>query len=221
LPDDVLGSRSIVVPLVRFGDPRRAKANPMDPADWPKDRRRLIDDLWALGLAHLPELSHYDRLAAELAELSGRNLDPWRPILAVAAWLENNHGVADLYTRMERLSRDYQAERGEIEETDKTRVLFRALLRLSVAWGAGRPSTVQPKAVAEVMNTIAAEEDLAEPDKPFATARKVGWLLRRQRFCRADARSNRGKLWELTREEIRTAANAYGIETEDTEEVQV
>ena len=214
LPDEVLGSRSIVVPLVRSGDPRRAKANPMDPHDWPTDRRRLIDDLWALGLTHLPAIPKYDRLAAELASLSGRNLDPWRPILAVAAWLTDQHGMAGLYDRMERLSRDYQIERGDIEETDKTRVLLRALLRLCDGWDDTERHTIQPKTIAETMNAIATEEDLAEPDKSFTTARKVGWLLKRQRFHRADAHNNRGKLWELTRAEIVTAAKGYGVEAE-------
>src|SRR5262245_33925433 len=60
LPDDVLGSRTVTVPLVRSGDARRAKANPLDPATWPCERRRLVDDLWALGLANLPALPDFD-----------------------------------------------------------------------------------------------------------------------------------------------------------------
>lgn len=212
LPDEVLGSRSIVVPLVRSGDPRRAKANPMDPADWPTDRRRLIDDLWAVGLAHLPEMPKHDRLAADNAHLSGRNLDPWRPILAVAAWLEARHRVERLYDRMEKLSRDYQRERGEIEETDKTRVLFRALLQLSHGWPDNESRTVQPKAVADAVNEIAKAEDLSESDTPFTTPRKVGWQLKRQRFQKSTDRSERGKLWQMTRDEIVRAAEAYGVE---------
>jgi hypothetical protein len=214
LPDPVLGSRSIVLPLVRSGDPWRAKANPMNPADWPTDRRRLIDDLWALGLTHLPEIPKWDRLGAELANLSGRNLDPWRPMFAVAAWLQDRHGLEGLYERMEKLSMKYQAERGEIEETDRMRVLFRALLALSAGWGDRLPHEIQPKDVAEAMNKIAKEEDLAEGDVPFTTARKTGWLLKRQRFRRPDQRNQQGKSWELTRDEIVTSAKAYGIEPE-------
>ncbi len=215
LPDEVLSSRSIVVPLVRSGDPRRAKANPLDPAEWPTDRHRLIDDLWALGLANLPQIPKYDRLAAEHAELCGRNLDPWRPILAVAAWLEDKRHVKGLYERMERLSRDYQRERGEIEETDKMRVLFRALLRLSAGWRDDERQSVQPKAIAEGMNAIANEEDLVESGKEFTTARRVGWLLKRQRFRRGQERNERGKVWEMSREEIVQAARAYGINTDE------
>lgn len=214
LPDDVLGSRSIITPLVRSGDPRRAKANPMDPVDWPTERRRLVDDLWAVGLAHLAEIPKYDRLAAEHAKLCGRQLDPWRGILARAFWLEDRHGVKGLYERMEKLSQDYQAERGDIEETDRTRVLFRALLRLSKEWTNEECRTIQPKTVSDAMNDIARDEDLADPDKPFTTPRKVGWLLKRHRFKKSAERSEKGKLWEMTREEIVKAASAYGVEPE-------
>jgi hypothetical protein len=214
LPDPVLGSRSIVVPLVRSGDPHRAKANPQDPADWPTDHRRLIDDLWAMGLVHLPEIPEYDRVAAANATLSGRNLDPWRPILAVAGWLEEKHGIEGLYDRMEQLSQDYQTERGEIEESDTTRVLFRALLRLSADWKGSKAEAIQTKAISEAMNAIANEEDLGEPDKPFITPRRVGWLMKRHRFRRPSGRSNRGKAWQIKREEILTVAKSYGVEPE-------
>jgi hypothetical protein len=212
LPDEVLGSRSIVVPLVRSADPRRAKANPLDPQDWPTDRRRVVDDLWALGLAHLPELPEHDRQAAAAAELSGRNLDPWRPILAVAHWLQHRHGGGDLFSRLEALSRRYQqVERSETEAEDRTRVLFRALLAISQNAGPDEQVRIRPGDVAQAMNDIARDEDLADPDKPFTTARRVGWLLRRLRFERGE-RNNRAKEWTATRQEIEAAAAAYGVD---------
>src|SRR5437879_9488720 len=50
LPDDVLASRTITVPLVRSADAEKANADPMDFAVWPYARRALVDDLWAVGL---------------------------------------------------------------------------------------------------------------------------------------------------------------------------
>ncbi len=52
--DAVLGSRTIPIRLVRTAS---AKANrePGDLEQWPQDRRRLVDDLWALALLHLAE----------------------------------------------------------------------------------------------------------------------------------------------------------------------
>jgi hypothetical protein len=211
LPDEVLGSRSIIVPLIRSGDPRRAKANCHDLEAWPCDRRRLIDDLWALGLAHLAELPSHDREAAEKAEMAGRNLDPWRSILGVAHWLQTQHNAAGLFDRMLTLATDYQSqERAEYEDSDRVRVLFRALLKLAEAKEQSETVEIQPRTVAELMLEIAKAEDLAEPDKPFTSARKVGYLLKRQRFRRGD-RSARGKTWEATRKEIEDACRAYSI----------
>jgi hypothetical protein len=211
LPDEVLGSRSIVVPLVRSGDPDRTKADCMNPEDWPCDRGRLTDDLWALGLANLPELPRHDREAAENAELSGRNLDPWRPILAVAHWLQQRHGVEGLFGRMEELSTSYQSERGEVEAEDRVRVLFRALLQLSQTEAADAVVKIRPSEVAEKMNAIARLENLTDEEKSFTTSRRVGWLLKRQRFRKAES-DERGKQWEMTRGEIEAAAKAYGVE---------
>jgi hypothetical protein len=84
LPDAVLASRSIVVPLIRTPDAYRANADPLDYAAWPHDRDKLKDDLWALALANLPEIPSYVAQVNRVSTLQGRNLEPWRPILAVA-----------------------------------------------------------------------------------------------------------------------------------------
>jgi hypothetical protein len=211
LPDEVLGSRSVIIPLIRSGDPLRVKADVQDSDAWPCDRRRLVDDLWALGLEHLPQLPHFDRLAAELTKLAGRALDPWRPVLAVAAWLQDRHGIAKLYDRIEALAVRYQEEeREDYEAADSTRVLLRALLLLTEGHEPARMITFRPRDVAEKMKAIALTEDLTEGDRPFTTARRVGWLLKRQRFRRGGADKD-GKLWQTTRSEIEMACAAYAI----------
>jgi hypothetical protein len=211
LPDQVLGSRCIIVPLVRSGDDKRSKATPKDPTSWPCDRRRLVDDLWALGLANLRDLPAYERAAAEMARLSGRNLEPWRNVLAVAHWLEARHGVTGLFGRMEGLSVAYQAERGDYEDNSSTRVLFRALLDLTCGQAPGEPVELKPGDIAKRMNEIADTEDLAEPDKPFTNARKVGWLLKRQRFRKGE-RTDQRRTWKLDRGTVESAAQAHGVE---------
>jgi len=207
LPDPTLGSRCIIVPLVRSGDSSRAKSTPMDPTCWPCDRRQLIDDLWALGLTNLPALVAHDRQAASRAELMGRSLEPWRAILSVSHWLERE-GIADLFQRMANLSVAYQQERGDYEENDQARVLFRALLGLTCGKDV---IELAPGAIAKRMNAIAEAEDLAEPEKPFTSAKRVGWLMKRQRFERAH-RGERCRPWRLIRSEVETAAQAYGVQ---------
>ncbi len=209
-PDEVLGSRSIVVPLVRSGDPRRAKANPMDPADWPTDRRRLIDDLWRWGWLTCQNYRASTGSPPNSPLCPAATSTRARPILAVAAWLTDRHGAEGLFDRMEKLSRDYQQERGDYEAADVTRVLLRALLTVTEGYAPGETVSFRPLDVADKMKAIALAEDLAEPDKPFTTARRVGWLLKRQRFRRGEPDQD-GKRWQTTRREIEAACAAYGI----------
>jgi hypothetical protein len=72
LPDTVLASRAIVVPLIRPPDPYRANADPLDYAAWPEDRDKLKDDLWALALANLPEMPAYVSQVNNVSQGSGR-----------------------------------------------------------------------------------------------------------------------------------------------------
>jgi hypothetical protein len=210
LPDEVLGSRTITIPLVRSGDPKRAKANPMDHATWPCDRRQLVDDLWAVGLTHLPELGQYDAKAAARVSLSGRDLEPWRALLAVALWLQDRHGVKGLFRRIEGLMRRYQRERGDFEATHATRLLFRALLDMAAAAPKGATEiTFTPSQLAELMNNLASEEELGEEEAWPISPWKVGWLLKQQRFRRT--RKARARLWKVGRKEVVSLAKAYGV----------
>ncbi len=63
------------------------------------------------------------------AELSGRILEPWRPILSVAKWLEDQ-GVEGLYSRMHNLAISYQTEKKEIVREDFASVIIEALHNL-------------------------------------------------------------------------------------------
>jgi hypothetical protein len=61
------------------------------------------------------------------------------------------------------------------------------------------------------MNQIAEEEDLVEGEEKFTSPKKVGWLLRRLRFRRPEARNDRAKQWRVTSAEIDALANTYGM----------
>jgi len=126
LPDPILNSRAIVVPLVRTSDRAHANSSPLDFETWPCNRRELIDDLWALALSFLPEMPRYDRLVRERAELSGRCLEPWRSLLAVALFLQGK-GLEGIFERMNRLSVEYQKERTELGGGDLTELVIRGL----------------------------------------------------------------------------------------------
>ena len=98
----------------------------LDYSAWPHEHQALIDDLWALALFNLPMLPEYDTWAGNHARLAGRALQPWRAILAIAAWLDQN-GIPDLWRRMEGLSMSYQDERPDLEMPDLTSLVIRSI----------------------------------------------------------------------------------------------
>jgi hypothetical protein len=215
LPDAVLGSRAIVIPLVRSAVQRTANADPCDPDAWPCDRRRLIDDLWAVGLTSLPRLRVHDVRAAAQARLSGRNLEPWRAILAVALWLQEEHGVAGLYGRLEALSVAYQSERADLEADNLTRLAILALRAMSAVYP-GDVFTFKTAELAERVNALAEERELvpAEGEK-FTNTKRLGKLLSRLRLTKARDANKKG--WTATRGEVRTLAVSYGLASVATE----
>jgi hypothetical protein len=147
LPDNVLASRSIVIPLVRTADRDRANADPLDHETWPHDRRQLVDDLWALALSCLPELRQYEKTVSEKARLVGRDLEPWRALLAIALWLDARDAtgtlrrppdpsrrstpempsITGLWDRLHTLSCRYQQERQDLEADNITVLVVKAL----------------------------------------------------------------------------------------------
>jgi hypothetical protein len=209
LPDEVLASRTITTPLLRSVDRDKANADPMDHSLWPFDRRRLVDDLWALGLTGLREVQEHEAAAVSAAKLAGRDLQPWRAILAVAHWLQDRHGVTGLFDRMSKLSVDYQQERGEMEENDPVRIAIKGLYKLL---GSAEDVILAPKSLAIAMHEIAVDDGLAEPevDKKFISAQRVGWLLKRLRVRKAE-RTEKTKQWQITRAELDALARAYGM----------
>lgn len=211
LPDAVLGSRTITVPLLRSTDPARAKAEPVDYSAWPTDRRRLIDDLWAIGLLGLPGLPPFDAEAASRARLSGRDLEPWRAILGVALWLQEVHGVSGLFDRMEGLSVSYQEDRSDLEASDPTRLAIVALQAMCRdAESDGSAMIFDTTTLTDRINALAVEEEVATDGEPLVNTRRVGRLLERLRFQKAE-RTARRKRWKTTAAEVEALARSYGI----------
>jgi len=214
LPDPVLASRTIVLPLIRTGDRGRANADPADFALWPHDRRQLIDDLWALGLSRLAELRRYEALVNERATLTGRNLEPWRAVLAVALWLQDG-GVAGLFDRLQALSIAYQAERSQLEAEDLTAIVVRALGRYAA--GAIEAAGWQDENAAFSFSTSAVteaamaiiEEMEPENDAGSISARRVGRVLSKMRLERQ--RSAQRKGYRMTVGELLGWLRAYGL----------
>jgi hypothetical protein len=209
LPDDVLASRTITIPLVRSADHNRMNRDPTDYETWPHNRRELIDDLWALALADLATVHKYDAEAAHQAPLSGRPLEPWRAILAVALWLQQAHSVDGLHDRMTALAQAYQRERHDLEAEDPTRLLILALQAMAVD-EAHDIVTFSASELTANINEIAMKEELTDENQAFTTPRRVGHLLKRLRLGIAQ-RSAHKRTWKVRKAEITHIARTYSL----------
>jgi hypothetical protein len=220
LPDEVLASRTIVIPLIRSSNPQWANANPSDYSLWPHDKQKLVDDLWVLGLSHLAEVHQYERKVSKFARLSGRDLDTWLAVLAVAMWLEEK-GVKDLFARLDKVSQKYQKERQHLESDSMTALVVRALYQCigrdigdtydaSTGESAWFLSTAQ---ITGAIKRIAAHTE-ANIDVGTITNVSVGLELGRMRFEQKRTSNTRGWLiswdelehWAIT-QNLRTASN--------------
>jgi hypothetical protein len=230
LPDEVLMSRTITIPLLRSTDEERANRDPLDHEAWPHDRRQLVDELWALGLAHLPNLRKYEKAAIQKAQLNGRNLEPWRAILAVAAWLDAQDSAGDLQRvdddqeetaerhglldRLERLSVAYQTERSDLEAHDPVRLMIKALGQMCSRCQ-DAVLEFDTSTLAKEMNQLAVDEEIVSNNEEVTNAKRLGWLIKRLRFERT-TRTEKRKRWKVTRDQLNAFARAYGMDTRTT-----
>ena len=222
LPDNVLASRSIVIPLIRTPDRYRANADPLDYDAWPHDRRDLVDDLWALALAHLPELAKHDKDVSNKASLTGRNLEPWRAILAVASWL-SEQGVGGLWERMDKLSVSYQSERTDLEYGDFASLVIRALCA-NCANIANRANYMENELFFDVtaadvsleaISIAENDESSVKPDK--ITAQRVGMSFRKMRLEKPPRSGGKGRRkWKVTIGDLERWTSTYGLTLPDT-----
>ena len=191
LPDPVLASRAIVVPLVRTTDRARANA----------------------------ELPAFDARAAAQARLAGRALQPWRAVLAVALWLEA-HGQTGLHARLEQLALSYQSERTELESDDLTTLVVKGLLALYTQ-AAQRSLTPGPLdsfyvRLAELAPLVEALSSLSEQPAGRITAQRLGFILGKLRVSRSPRHSaGQGRLWLIKRDDLKRWALSYGLSVPD------
>ncbi len=167
IPDPVLASRTIIVPLIRTADKYKGDADALDYSLWPHPLAGLVDDLWALALTHMKELSHYEATVPAESILTGRSLEPWRALLSVAQWL-TDRGAEGLFDRLGKVSRYYQTERDDFEAEDITRLTVRALI-LCLEKDEGRKlnfrGEYRGRFLTENPVTLLGDSDVAEPAK--------------------------------------------------------
>lgn len=205
-PDATLASRCIQVPMCRAS---HEMPDPMDEAQWPIPRRQLIDDLWALSVSALMQVR---RRASELpqhTQMIGRTLDPWRGVLAVARWLEQDCGVVGLFGRLTQLAKSYQQEREEFEADDPVRLAIRCLGELLEDYNGPLPMVFNTSELTERMNKLGKELEAVEEGREIKASR-VGRLLGKLRFKRPPNLPGKRR-WSITPAFYDALALAHGV----------
>jgi hypothetical protein len=212
LPDPVLASRTIIVPLIRTPDRGRANADPLDDEFWPHSRRQLTDDLCALSLANLSLMPRYDQYVGRRASLIGRYLEPWRATLAVAAWLDEND-VGGLWKRMNQLSQNYQAERQEFESGDLSSLVIQALCKcfqveahaicaVNAVSDEATYKFITTKDITATVRELALDFE-ANIDIERINEKRIGRILSKLRFSKNRPDGNKGRGWCVTISELK------------------
>jgi hypothetical protein len=219
LPDHVLASRTIIVPLIRTANREKANADPLDYRLWPLPRAQLVNDLWALALSHCAMMPTHDAHVADTATLLGRNLEPWRAVLAVAEWL-TSCGVDGLSERMEALAHAYQKERPDLEPPDLTAWVIRALCQQ--ASSASSASTngeciweFSSKVIRQELVVLLQDEENGI-DAQSTTVARVGRVLGKLRLPQKPRTGPKDpRIWVLKQEELRRCLVSYGMPLPD------
>ena len=251
LPDPILASRTIVVPLIRTPDRYRANADPQDVALWPHERRKLVDDLWLLALAHLPELGRWEATVNAESELTGRNLEPWRALLAVAGWLSRDtkyerrdtseepaelvSRISTLVSRMMALSVAYQQERPNVEAADMTALVIRALgfllgkmIRdggdngdIAVDGDVYRRPHFIPTQIVTAVTQKLMEINEIDINPDYVTSRRIGHTLKKMRLVKSRQGHTGKNGWLVSLGELGRWAAGYGLELNQITELNI
>jgi len=228
LPDGALSSRTIIVPLVRSTDRDKSTRMVMDVTSWPHSRADLIDDLWATAVTHLKSVKVADSQVASRTELRGRQLEPWRAILAVAIWMDDV--LPGVFNRLETLARSYQKEAQELDRESFTKLVIQALdaylictpdlfacdvSDVSDVVSRMAVRIVKTSELNELCKTINRQDEYGiEEDK--ITERRTGFVLRRLRFTKHREGGTGKRGWEVPLASVNKLKLAFGLHTPET-----
>jgi len=183
-PYGALETRSLVIPLVRSADKKRANCDPIKTEKWPCNWRQLQDDLWATALMLLPEAVQVWNELDQESDVFGRSFEVWRAPLAVARLFER-HGVQGLEETIRKVMTDASEEKLDNSSDYATKVVE---ILATLTFGLSDVSdvsddsdvcrevevkTVSAKQVSDKIQELTTEED----DLEWATPKRIGWIF--------------------------------------------
>jgi len=205
-PDETLGSRTISIPLIATTDRAKSQLWPARQEHWPHELRSMIEDLWLCAVVHLNRVSECDAKASDLSKLHARGHDIWRMPLAIAYWLQHDHGVAGVFDRVTAISMAYQKQVQDIQGVHLIGLVLTTLFNLAFRSGK-RETPITTAELLELVQQEASASDQESEDVKSLTVTRLGQLVGRLGFTKGRSHG-RKRSWTVTVEQVKTIAAA-------------
>lgn len=198
--EDVLESRCIRITMLRTTGPKGNRAVSETGENWARVRHLL----YCFALQHFSGVREAYLRGIGADGLRNRQSELWRPLLAIAAYLEK-WGASGLLQRVREYALRMAGEAEEEGLDDKRRALLLALYDLTEEG----QCEVRPKEIRDAMFRFLDEEEQAEIKTTW-----VGYRMREFGFRRQTGR-RRGSVYKVTRESVLDLTQRYGVEVPD------
>jgi hypothetical protein len=218
LPDEVLQSRAIQIPMIRTTNNTKSRRSPLAPEDWAVDRQKLIDDIWIMAVTSLNGIKAADARAMAASSLEARDHDIWRLILAVAYWLQFEHGVDGVFDKLSDVSIAYTEQRSEGGVLDLHVLVLHALNEL-LSDQECRRKEIETAEVLRGVQAVGRWLEGASEIVDEATEQRVGMSLRSLGFKRSPSHG-RKKSWIIDRRNLDRMANRFSVEPSEPNEAR-
>lgn len=216
LPDDVLASRTILIPLVRTDDAAKTRRKPTNEKDWETAPQTLRDGIWLLVSRDLTHIERSKQQVNSSSDLSGRDFDIFQAPLTVAHWLNSHHGVDGLFDRMTNVMEAYHRTKMKNLLPSLEHLVLQALAELLAATGVNRQS-FKTSDIAYQVSKVCSDLDITDDELTSADVQKVGMLLGRLGFVKTRAHGTQ-RSWDVTKSAIASKARSAGLTLEEPEQ---
>lgn len=209
--DDVLGSRVLLVPMVRAFDKKRSNRDP-EATPPPVAFQAITDDLYTLALTRMGDV---ERIYRELdpGPLADREFQIWAPVLTLAILC----GGEELRAEMLALALAKRQEKADRYEEGLPPAIIRALVNLVITEGRTRITNDQIlMAVAAIFPDLAEKETKEKGDEkievwPKWLVTKTGTILKNLKASQGKRHSREGAVYDFDPERVRRLAESFSI----------
>lgn len=211
--DDVLGSRVLLVPMVRAFDKKRSNRDP-EATPPPVSFQEITDDLYTLAMTRMGDV---ERMYRELdpGPLADREYQIWAPVLTLAYLC----GGDELRAEMLALALAKRQEKADRYEEGLPPAIIRALVKLVILEGKTRLTNDEIlTAVAGLFPDLAEKESKTKGGEtvdvwPRWLVTKIGNAIKNLKACKRKSHNHRETVYDFDQTRIQHLAESFSIPT--------